>query len=234
MSRLDRLVARVGGFGRLRCETRPPRAGRGQHPRVLHSVEPRWGHAGGQRLPMPAEAAYRKALDLDPNTNVHRILGLILLAQGRPDAMLAEMERVSSPMFRRLGLALAYHAMGRKADAKAALAELIERDAGNAAFQIAEVYAFRGDGADLRMARARLQPARRGPHPPQARPAAQKHRGRPAVQGLPREDATASLTGRPASPSTPRRQRVATAAARTRAPDGPLPGGFRTASCTCG
>ena len=92
-----------------------------------------------------AEAACRKVLDLDPNANVHWLLGVILLAQGRPDAVLAEMERVRNPTFRRQGLALAYHAMGRRADAKAALAELIERDAGAGACQIAEVYAFRGE-----------------------------------------------------------------------------------------
>jgi hypothetical protein len=48
VSRRDRLVAHVGGLGHLWCETRPPRARRGQHSRVLHGVEARRGHAGGE------------------------------------------------------------------------------------------------------------------------------------------------------------------------------------------
>ena len=49
MIRPTRLVARGGGLGgRRRRETRPPPARRRQHARVLHGVEPRWRHAGGQ------------------------------------------------------------------------------------------------------------------------------------------------------------------------------------------
>jgi hypothetical protein len=43
------------------------------------------------------------------------------------------------------GLALAYHALGRKKESDAALAELIGKYHADWAFQIAEVYAFRGE-----------------------------------------------------------------------------------------
>jgi tetratricopeptide (TPR) repeat protein len=43
------------------------------------------------------------------------------------------------------GLALAYHHLGRKKEADAALAELVAKCHAQAAFRIAEVYAFRGE-----------------------------------------------------------------------------------------
>ncbi len=42
-----------------------------------------------------------------------------------------------------VGLPMAYYALGRKADSDAALAELIRKEAVNAAANIASVYAFR-------------------------------------------------------------------------------------------
>lgn len=48
-------------------------------------------------------------------------------------------------MWRLHGLALAYHALGRKKEADAALAEFIAKHQAEGAFQIAEIYAFRGE-----------------------------------------------------------------------------------------
>ena len=93
-----------------------------------------------------AEAALRKALDLDPEyPGAHHLLGRVHLARSNPAAALQEMEREKEPGWRRYGLALAYHALGRKKEADAALAELLEKDEEDWAFQIAEVYAFRGE-----------------------------------------------------------------------------------------
>ena len=55
------------------------------------------------------------------------------------------MEREPELEWRLQGLALAYHALGRKKESDAALAELIEKYHADWAFQIAEVYAFRGE-----------------------------------------------------------------------------------------
>jgi hypothetical protein len=51
------------------------------------------------------------------------------------------------PEFRlqRVRARLAYHALGRKQESDRALAELIAKYQKGAAFQIAEVYAFRGE-----------------------------------------------------------------------------------------
>ena len=56
------------------------------------------------------------------------------------------MDREPEPYWRLYGQALAYHALGRKKDSDAALAELIAKYQAVGAFQIAEVYAFRGEG----------------------------------------------------------------------------------------
>ena len=46
------------------------------------------------------------------------------------------------------GLALAYHALGREADSNAELKKLIDDGADNYAYEIAEVYAYRGERDD--------------------------------------------------------------------------------------
>jgi len=93
-----------------------------------------------------AEAAFRKQRELRPEDwNVAVDLGLVALARSQPQAALEEIGQGSDPSYRRFGLALAYHALGRKKEADAALAELIEKDHAGMAWQIAEVYAFRGD-----------------------------------------------------------------------------------------
>ena len=49
------------------------------------------------------------------------------------------------PTYRLLGLALAYHAQGKKRESDAALLELISKHSKDSPYQIAEVYAFRED-----------------------------------------------------------------------------------------
>jgi hypothetical protein len=55
------------------------------------------------------------------------------------------MELEPEPDWRLYGQALAYHALGRKKESDAALAELTAKYSTIAPFQIAEVYAFRGE-----------------------------------------------------------------------------------------
>ena len=93
-----------------------------------------------------AFAAFKKVLALNPESIVvHQELGEVLVVQGHPQEALAEMEREPEAIWRMYGLALAYHALGRKKEADAALAELVNRFHADAPFQIAEVYAFRGE-----------------------------------------------------------------------------------------
>jgi tetratricopeptide (TPR) repeat protein len=90
--------------------------------------------------------ALKKALELNPGfSGVHSYLGRNLLAQSRPQEALTEIEQEPSPIWRMYGLALAYHALGRKKEADAALAGFIAKYQADAAFQVAEIYAFRGE-----------------------------------------------------------------------------------------
>ena len=93
-----------------------------------------------------AAAALRKALELNPQKeHDHSLRGEILLAQGRSQQALTEMEQEPSKFWRGLGEALAYHALNRLGDSDTALNAVIASDQDGAAFEIAEVYAYRGE-----------------------------------------------------------------------------------------
>ena len=93
-----------------------------------------------------AEAAIQKALELNPQKEQdHVIRGQILLAEGRPQQALAEMERELNTTWRMHGEALAYHDLRRGYESDTALQKLITTDADDAAYQIAQVYAYRGE-----------------------------------------------------------------------------------------
>jgi hypothetical protein len=67
-----------------------------------------------------------------------------LLERGDRDAALAEMQQETSDDGREIGLAMVHHALGKKTESDAALARLIKDYADGRAFEIAEVYGFRG------------------------------------------------------------------------------------------
>jgi TolB-like protein/DNA-binding winged helix-turn-helix (wHTH) protein/Flp pilus assembly protein TadD len=93
-----------------------------------------------------AQAELQKALDLNPQAAfVHGNLGKILIAEGKPQQALAEIEKEPTDWEKLTDLALVYHALGREQDSNAALAELIAKHDTDAAYQIAEAYAFRGE-----------------------------------------------------------------------------------------
>jgi tetratricopeptide (TPR) repeat protein len=93
-----------------------------------------------------ALVALAKALDLNPNQSMAReIRGEVYLAQGRPQEALAEMEKEPGEVWRDLGKALAYHALGQSQESGSALARLISQHQDDAAYQIAQVYGYRGE-----------------------------------------------------------------------------------------
>jgi TolB-like protein/Flp pilus assembly protein TadD len=93
-----------------------------------------------------AQATMQKALDLNPQTTyVHLNLAKILIAKGKPQQALAEIEKEPSEWGKLTGEVLVYHALGRKQDSDAALAKLIAKHCTEAAYQIEQVYAFRGE-----------------------------------------------------------------------------------------
>jgi TolB-like protein/tetratricopeptide (TPR) repeat protein len=92
-----------------------------------------------------ARAELKKALDLNPGAAyVHLTLGQIFLAEKKPQEALAEFGLEPADWGKLLGPAMAYHELGRKQASDAALGELIAKHGTGFAFQIAQVYAFRG------------------------------------------------------------------------------------------
>jgi len=93
-----------------------------------------------------AIASLRTALSLSPGqANLHDQLGLALMLKGDATAALTEIEQEKSEVWRMIALPMAYCALGRKADADAALDALIAKYEKDAPYNIAYVYAFCGD-----------------------------------------------------------------------------------------
>jgi TolB-like protein/lipoprotein NlpI len=92
-----------------------------------------------------AERAIRRALALDASyAGGHCNLGHVLLARGQPDLALQEMLRETDQGARAGCLPLAYWALGRKAEADAALKRLIDKYADVEAYGVAQVFAYEG------------------------------------------------------------------------------------------
>jgi len=93
-----------------------------------------------------AKASYRSALSLSPGYgSAHFGICVAMLLKGDAPAALAEIEQEKSEVWRLIGLPMAYHALGRKAESDAALATLIAKFEKDSSYNIAYVYAFRGD-----------------------------------------------------------------------------------------
>ncbi len=96
-----------------------------------------------------AAVSLQMALSLMPGGRATQYrLGFVLLAQGDAPAALVAMEQETSDLLRLTGTAIVQHALGDAGASDAALKELIEKYAAVAAYQVAEVYAFR-DEIDL-------------------------------------------------------------------------------------
>ncbi len=94
-----------------------------------------------------AVTAFQKVLELNPEyPGAHQDLALVYLAQSQPEKALAEMEQEKRDLWRRFGFSMLYHALSRKNEADATLVDLVKNYHDTAAYQIAEVYAFRGEG----------------------------------------------------------------------------------------
>jgi len=94
-----------------------------------------------------SHAALAKALDLNPNqiSMIHEINGEVYLVQGRTREALAEMEMEPAGLFHDLGLALVYHALGQRQESSAALSRMLSEHSQDGAYQMAQVYGYRGE-----------------------------------------------------------------------------------------
>jgi adenylate cyclase len=93
-----------------------------------------------------AIATFRTLLNLKPGRGrAHYGLGMAMIHKGDAAGALAEIEKETGGAVRMIGLPIAYHALGRHADSDAALAALIAKLEKDAPYNIAYVYAFRGE-----------------------------------------------------------------------------------------
>jgi TolB-like protein/Tfp pilus assembly protein PilF len=93
-----------------------------------------------------ADASARKAAELQPTAaGNHRWQVFVAVQRGDGEAALREAELEPDERFRRFELAFAHYARRDRAAADAALVELIARDRDVMAYQIAQVYAWRGE-----------------------------------------------------------------------------------------
>ncbi len=93
-----------------------------------------------------AETALRKALELHPQyPAAHLFLGRLYLAQSKPEEALREIQQEPEYAWRMFGFPLVYYAMGKKKEADESLAAFVKEFHDDAAYQVAEIYAFRGE-----------------------------------------------------------------------------------------
>ena len=93
-----------------------------------------------------AEAEARKAAELQPTAaGNHRWQVFVAIQRGDGETALREAQLEPNDGYRRFELALAHYTRGERGASDAALAELIEKDRNFLAYQIAEVYAWRGE-----------------------------------------------------------------------------------------
>jgi len=93
-----------------------------------------------------AEAAVRRRIDLAPEgIGAHAQLVDVLLARGQPRAALEAAEQEPDEEMRLVGLALAYHALGRQDISDRSLAALKRKWGGRYPTELAEIYAYRGE-----------------------------------------------------------------------------------------
>jgi TolB-like protein len=93
-----------------------------------------------------AGTALARALEIDPDNRLAlRHLAVKNLLEGKAQESLSAAQRNPEPLWRMAGSALAYKDLGKDAESRAALADLIQTHGHGAAFQIAEVHAWRGE-----------------------------------------------------------------------------------------
>jgi serine/threonine protein kinase/tetratricopeptide (TPR) repeat protein len=93
-----------------------------------------------------ARRALERALAITPSSDAfHFALGQLDMLQGKLTDALAEFQKQRDEGVRRMGDAMIEHASGHEKQSLQALKELIAKRAGDMAYQVGDVYAWRGD-----------------------------------------------------------------------------------------
>ena len=102
----------------------------------------------GMQRPTEARAAAEGAISINPTaTKAHLLLGLLDLEAGQIDAAGAAIELETGEYYLLQGRAMVAFARKRTSESDAVLQQLIAKYQNNAAIQIAQVYAYRGERA---------------------------------------------------------------------------------------
>ncbi len=91
-----------------------------------------------------AVARWRTLQNLSPGAAVHNNIATALLLKGDAPAALTEIQQSSSKVWRMIDLPMIYLALGREAESDSALAALIRTYPKDAPYNIAYIYALRG------------------------------------------------------------------------------------------
>jgi TolB-like protein/Flp pilus assembly protein TadD len=93
-----------------------------------------------------SQKAHRKCLELNPQyPGAHTFLGRVYLWKGQPDSALIEIKKETDPFWQLYGFALVYYTLGKKNESDTILDALIKKYQFDSAYQIAEIYAYRGE-----------------------------------------------------------------------------------------
>jgi serine/threonine protein kinase/TolB-like protein/Flp pilus assembly protein TadD len=109
-----------------------------------------WRHLGFAYMAAgeagPARQALLRAVQVAPEHDWARVfLAMSFLAEGDARSALATMERSATHGWKLWGRALAHHSLGNRAEARQALDDEVASSSHVAAYQIAEIYAWRGE-----------------------------------------------------------------------------------------
>ena len=93
-----------------------------------------------------ADQVYQHLLAMNPLfTNANLARARVMLLKGQPEEALAISEKEAEPFWREYGILVDLYALGRTDEADARLAPFIEQNQQDSAYQIAQIYGFRGD-----------------------------------------------------------------------------------------
>ena len=93
-----------------------------------------------------AVASFKLTIDLSPNAGLaHAFLAIALLMQGRGEEGLALAAAESHDVFRNVAFSMIQHTLGHLTESDIALKTVVEEFGWTAAYQIAEVHAWRGE-----------------------------------------------------------------------------------------